>query len=371
MAHAFTPGLTVSENALVRVGRSLPLEGGVLVRVGDAVDPDTTVARADLPGSVRMVNLAAELGLSPAEVRSHLLVPLQASVRAGDVLAARPGVFGFKRAEVRSPVDGLLESVSEITGQAVLREPPRPVTIKAHVRGRVVHVEPGRGALVEARGALIQGIFGVGGETHGPLRVAVSSQELELGPAAITAPMAGAIVVGGARLTLEAYRAAARLGVRALVVGSIDDRDLREILGYDLGVAVTGQEAIDATIIVTEGFGAQPMADRTFELLHRLEGREASVNGATQIRAGVIRPQIVVPLEVDASAASPSAPVEIIVGSPVRIIREPWFGRLGEVSLLPPEPMPLETEAHVRVVEVLLRDGARVLVPRANVEIVG
>ncbi|HAZ63273.1 MAG TPA: hypothetical protein DCZ72_06655, partial [Armatimonadetes bacterium] len=70
--------------------------------------------------------------------------------------------------------------------------------------------------------------------------------------------------------------------------GSILDADLRAILGHDIGVAITGEEAVPATLILTEGFGDVAMADRTWNLLHSLVGRSASIAGATQIRAGVI-----------------------------------------------------------------------------------
>ena len=81
------------------------------------------------------------------------------------------------------------------------------------------------------------------------------------------------------------------------IAGGIDDHDLKEILGYDLGVAVTGTEQIGTTVIVTEGFGDIAMARRTFDLLRQHAGRDVSVNGATQIRAGVLRPEIVICLD--------------------------------------------------------------------------
>ena len=40
-------------------------------------------------------------------------------------------------------------------------------------------------------------------------------------------------------------------------------RQLRRLLGYDLGVAITGQEDLGVTIVVTEGFGRIAMAKRT------------------------------------------------------------------------------------------------------------
>ena len=48
--------------------------------------------------------------------------------------------------------------------------------------------------------------------------------------------------------------------------------------------------------MITEGFGNISMASRTFDLLKANENSYASLNGSTQIRAGVIRPELVIPL---------------------------------------------------------------------------
>ena len=67
------------------------------------------------------------------------------------------------------------------------------------------------------------------------------------------------------------------------LAGELDqkhDQDLRDILGYDLGVAITGTERIGTTLVITEGFGEIAMADRTFQLLKSRVGHEASVSGA-------------------------------------------------------------------------------------------
>jgi hypothetical protein len=101
---------------------------------------------------------------------------------------------------------------------------------------------------------------------------------------------------------------------------------------------------------------------------------KASINGATQIRAGVIRPEIVVPVREisQMNAESEGSQLQLVLGSEVRIIREPHFGELAEVVNLPVELHSLETEARVRVLEVKLRrSGKNLVLPRANVEIVG
>ncbi len=58
------------------------------------------------------------------------------------------------------------------------------------------------------------------------------------------------------------------------------------------------------------------------------------------------------------------------IGSPIRLIRAPYFGQLAKVVELPPEPVQLETEARVRVLRGRLSDGSVVTVPRANVEMI-
>jgi hypothetical protein len=81
-------------------------------------------------------------------------------------------------------------------------------------------------------------------------------------------------------------------------------KTLSEILGYDLGVAITGSEDIPTTIVCTEGFGQIGMAGRSFDLLKELNGRRASISGATQIRAGVIRPEVIVPTSAEEREAA-------------------------------------------------------------------
>jgi hypothetical protein len=133
-------------------------------------------------------------------------------------------------------------------------------------------------------------------------------------------------------------------------------------------VAITGSEDLGLTLILTEGFGHIRMADRTWDLLGSMAGRMASVSGATQIRAGVMRPEILIPREDAASAQHEDHGTGLESGMLVRVIRQPYFGRIGRVSGLPSELQPLDTEAKVRVLVVEFSDGERAVVPRANVE---
>jgi transcription antitermination factor NusG len=373
MAHSYTPGLKVTSLATIRRERKLPLPGDVVVTVGQQVTAETIVARTQLPGNVQSVNVANLLGVLPEDVEECLTKPVGSKVDKGETFAESRSFFGLFRSKVHASVIGTIESVSKVTGQVLLREEPIPVEVDAYVDGIIVEVHPRSGVTVETRGAFIQGIFGVGGETCGELHVAVLTPAEPLEEKAIDASSRGKILVGGAYVTTAVLRKAIAQGVKAVVIGGFDDHDLRQLLGYDLGVAITGSEELGITLIVTEGFGSIPMAARTFDLLRACEGRRVSVSGATQIRAGVQRPEIVAPLleaSTDRDVREDASEGGLKPGDLVRVIRQPYFGKIGRVTALPPELMPLETEAKVRVLEVDFGNESKTLLPRANVEMI-
>ena len=373
MAKAYTPGLKVSARASYRARRVLPVPGEVLVKAGAAVKARDVVARTFIDGEVTPVAVASQLSVPAGDLAAIMLVKPGDAVKAGQVIARTKGIFGLGKKELASPADGTIESISATTGQMILRGEPVAVEVHAYVDGTVAEVLPGEGAVVESDAVFVQGIFGVGGETVGPIRAACLRHDMPLDAPQINAGMKGAVVLGGARVTAAAVKAAQAAGVAAIVTGGIDDADLKAILGYDLGVAITGTEKIGITIVVTEGFGDIAMAERTFALLTGFAGREASVNGATQIRAGVMRPEIVIARQPsDPAPAQGARPEEgaLEIGTQVRLIRDPYFGLLGGVSALPNEPAVLGSGSKARVLEVALADGRKVIVPRANVELI-
>jgi hypothetical protein len=378
MAQGYTPGLKVTQRTLLRRRRQLPIRGEVRVRVGDRVAARDLIAQTLLPGPVTPVNVASSLGIPPGELPAAMLVQQGDKVSAGAKLARSKGMFGFFQKECAAPADGTVESISGVTGQVMLRGRPLPVQLAAFLAGEVVEVAPEEGATIEAQGSFVQGIFGIGGEAYGPIRIVCGSPDQKLTADLLAPGHRDGIVIGGGRVTADALARGVALGVSAIVTGGIDDQDLRDFLGYDLGVATTGSETAGLTLIITEGFGEIAMASRTFDLLTSRNECDAAVNGATQIRAGVLRPEVVIPWEGAGatpdtrSTARGDAEAESHVlraGVPVRIIRDPHFGIIGTALAFPPEPQVLGSGSKARVLEVQLASGEKVVVPRANVEL--
>jgi hypothetical protein len=373
VAKAYTPGLKVAARVRHRARRLLPTQGDVLVKIGDRVTAEQTVAQTFMPGDVTPLNIANLLSLPPADVPGCMLKQEGDRIAVGEPLARTKGIFGKFRTEYSSKVAGTIESISSVTGQVIVRGEPQPLQVSAYLAGTVAEIFPAEGCAIEADCTFVQGIFGIDGEAFGAIRMACKSHEQELTGDLILPEMKGSVVVGGARIAREAIQKARQEGVSAVVTGGIDDEDLENLLGYNLGVAITGSEQVGLTLIITEGFGEIAMAERTFRLLASREGEQAAVNGATQIRAGVMRPEIIIPLTEQQLAGEPEAELAVgylEIGMPVRIIRDPYFGLIGSVSALPPELHVLPSGSKARVLEVTLESGEHLVVPRANVELI-
>ncbi len=370
-AHAYTPGLKVKRSTVVQKLRRLPILGEVLVSVGDTVEYDACVAITNISGDPTIVKAALLLGVEPEDLQQYLNKNVGDLVKKGDSLASYSALFGLLKKQVDAPVDGVLESISSVTGQLIIRGDPIPVEVDCYIPGKIIEVVPKEGAVVETNAAFIQGIIGIGGETHGTIRIAVDSPDKELTADKITRGDKENVVVGGSLVTLDAIRKGVEVGASCIVSGGIRHDVLKEFMGEEIGVAITGQEELGITLLVTEGFGKMRMSQRTFDLLKEFEGYRAAVNGATQIRAGVLRPEIIIPHEQTVEASDEdSLAAGMTKGTPVRIIRQPYFGSIATVVSLPIELQQVHSESMVRVVNVELEDGSVVTVPRANVEII-
>jgi len=390
LAQAYTPGLKRKKLYLVKKRRILPIPGKVLVKKGEKVTPTTIVATTMVPGDIQMMPMASMLDIDistdtadaggmgleyqKSMIDKCMLKKEGEEVRANEIIARKKHVLSIFRKECRCPVNGKIEFISYTTGQLAIRERPKEQNLNAHIPGIVADVIPEQGVVIETPATYIQGIFGISGERHGELTVLSKSPEEILTADRIGSECTGKILVGGSLVQGDALKRAAEVGAKGIIVGGIECKDLRDFLGYEIGVAITGNEETALTLIITEGYGKMRMSQKTFELLEESDGKLACIDGTTHIRAGVIRPEIIIPRD-DLEKYADSQDKEYLSGgigpgAIVRIIREPYFGYIARVVSLPPELQTLETESKARVLEAELEDGRLVVVPRANVEMI-
>jgi hypothetical protein len=235
---------------------------------------------------------------------------------------------------------------------------PSTFELCAHIKGQVTNVMPDLGVLISTVGALIQGVWGSGGEAEGVLKLLVDSPQKPLRARSIDVSCHGTLVVGGRILDEKTLEQAMEANVRGIIAGSAS----ADLCPYF--------EALPFPVILTEGFGSLPMSQPVFSLLQSNMGREATLNADTQTRWDVKRPEVIIPLRSEEELQpKDTGPLPLEVGMQVRVVRAPYLGAVGTVSYLPVLPQSVESGVRLPVAEVDLEDEA-VLVPLANLELI-
>jgi hypothetical protein len=372
-----TPPLITS--AMARIERRLPHPGEVLVRAGQRVEPDEVIARAYLPGTPQIVNLARALMIAPSLVERAMAREVGNKVGQGEVLA-RTGRIGGR--VCLAPVSGIIVAVDSETGYVTIAPDPLIYEMQATVRGLVMEVTPGQGVRIETPAAQVYGAFGLGRERSGVLQLLVTDPSEPILPEKVDARSANAIIIGGSGITAAALRRAVQKEVYGVIVGGIDEAELRAFLGWasagnwrpvngtwQLPAAALGQ-SFDLTLVVTEGFGTRPMSSPLFELLAQHDRKEALIEGVTRLRGPMQRPRVVIPLSSRTAGIDLEPPRPALrPGATVRLLDSQHLGQIGRVRFVSSAPRRLASRVRAPAVEALLEDGTTLLLPRAAVEV--
>lgn len=406
---------SIATTTLVRIERRLPFAGEVGVRLGTRVEPDDIVARTLIPGKPIEMNLPQILGVNAKAAAKQLRTRPGQQLQAGDVFAGRRNI-GAKQA--RTPVNAIFTAYDDKTGIATLKPIGEMFQLDAQLRGIVMEVFPNLGVSIETPAAVVRGIWGMGGERHGVLKLLVTGNDEELAPELIDAKATFAVLVGGSFVTAAALRRCIENRVRGVIVGSMPAEELRSFLndfytpaayaaattsvdwpmgrlGWEFPPAplfpslmpdaaqensptalLMGKKGVASdlpfTLIVTEGFGRAAMSERAFELLSAADGQEVAISGMTRLRGGLARPEVVIPLPRSSvqgrDLTSQQAPT-IKVGSTARILVGPHMGRIARVSAIPTRPQLLPSGILARAAELTLGDGSQTLLPLLNIEV--
>jgi hypothetical protein len=230
--------------------------------------PNGTLVARELPELAReytTVKVAEDLGKPAWQMKPFLRVEPGEAVERGQWLAADVGPKGIKYSA--SPVRGKVHRIDHGFGMVVIEPLLEELEVRGWLPGKVAEVSD-RGCVVAGRGTIVRGIWGLGGETGGTVTLG------EPGP--------GNVVVthfadAGLLEQLEDS------GVVGLVTGGLD---LKDMLGAELPF----------TIVVIEGFGSREMRPEVRRLLEAHEGKLGLLDGTTQLRVGVKRPRVILPI---------------------------------------------------------------------------
>lgn len=319
-----------------------------MVKKGETVNPDTTLLRANYrAGRLCIINVARDFNIPPGNTGKYVLKKEGDHVKWLETIAKRTTFEAMK--QIESPVDGVVERIDSILGVIIIREiierPDVPIILdvkkelndsiknfneyivkkegdrveygqavagirimsympfyrkkvispcagtiikidytngkifiqkdmpktemKAHYWGQIKKIIPQYGAEIEFAGYILECAFGTGNITWG--RFVDTAAERE------------ANIIFSEYLSSKDMSSIIEQRPGGIIAGSVD---------YE-GVELLEKHHI--TSIIIEGFGRLPINKNHRSLLEQCIGRNIILKASTQVRAGVIRPEIVVP----------------------------------------------------------------------------
>lgn len=342
----------VQPQVTLRRRRNLPVEGTVLVNLGDSVHSGDAVARANLGSRHLILDAGRALGMSPDRAKKLIQRSEGEAVDEGAIIAGRRGV-GVR--QLRAPSAGTIAAISE--AQVLLRVSDESSLLPARVPGVIIDVEPNRGVMIECACAWIQAAWGNGALADGFLQVIGPSPEQTLTADQIDMSLRGAILVAGRCEQRQALELASQVPIRGLILGSLSTR------------LVPIAQKVTYPIVLTEGFGQTAMNADAFKLLSMHNGEAATLN-AQRADAGD-GPEVIIPLKDVGRPPQPVPYQNFRVGVTVRVTSGPDKGRLGEIAALKPTSALFASGVRAPGAEVVLQGARRETIPLANLELLG
>jgi hypothetical protein len=216
---------------------------------------------------------------------------------------------------------------------------------------------PERGAVIEATGALIQGIWGNNRIDSGSLRLGMERPEDILTADRLELGLRGTILLAGYCGEPGVLGAAQNLPLRGLILASMASSLVPEALG------------VSFPILVLDGFGLLPMNGVAYQLLGTNEGRNIALNAEPADSYANRRPEIVIGLPVGGNQVSPPEITAFSAGQRVRVVRAPYHGQIGTIIAIKPGIETFASGVKSHGAQVRLENGEIAGLPLVNLEV--
>jgi len=334
--------------------RLLPIPGNVLVRLNQKVGPSDIIAEANWAREHVLLNVAQTLGVSPNLAERLVKCKVNDHLAASSEIAVGKGLFPRS---VVAPREGRVVAVGG--GQVLMEVGESKMELRAGLAGTVVEVIPNRGAVSQAAGALVQGVWGNGRIDSGLLVNLADQPDSILTAGRLDVSMRGFVILGGMVKDAEALKAAADLPVRGLSLSSL----------YPSLIPLARE--MRYPIVVTDGFGPLPMNSAAYKLLSTNVKRDVTVSAEARDRYSGVCPEVIISLPVSADMPALREVATFAPGVQVRMRRPPALGLIGSIVAVKPGLTMLLSGLRAPAAEVKLENGEIVIAPLINLEVVG
>jgi hypothetical protein len=333
--------------------RVVPVPGDVMVRRMQKVTPTDVIVVASMAPKFMLIDIAQGLQVSPSKADEYLQRRSGEDLVKGDIIAGPVGVF--KRV-IRAPQTGQIKIAGE--GKVLYEIESPDFELHAGMEGTVTNIIPERGAIIETRGALIQGVWGNGKVTYGIMQPISNDLLQEMVPEQLNIGFRGIVITAGFLRNPKVLEAAGNIPIKGLVLGSMSSE------------LIPMAKAADFPIMVIDGFGRKPMNKAAERIITTQKDKNVALNAQVYDPFQGNYPEVIIS---HTPTSNPSPPLEtdtLNEGKPVIIVNGPLSSRIGKIEKLYPRERLLPNGISTKIATVSLSGDETAEIPLANLEII-
>jgi hypothetical protein len=333
--------------------RVLPIAGHVYVRRMQKVSPTDVIVAAPLMPRYMLLDISQGLNVPPTRADELLQRRSGDELSKDDIIA---GPVGVLQRVIRAPAAGLVRIAGE---GKVLYEIASPYhELQAGLEGTVTNIIPERGAIIETKGALVQGVWGNGKVTFGVIQPVSNDLLQELVPEQLNISFRGAIVTAGFCRRPEVLELAGSIPIKGLVLGS---------LSSDL---VPAASSVSYPILVIDGFGTSPMNSAAEKILTSNKDKNVALNAQKYDPFLGHFPEIIISNSVKSDLNIPVETETLKVGKKVIMVNSPHSPQIGTVDRINYGRHTLPSGIKTSTVDISFGADQKATVPVTNIEII-
>jgi hypothetical protein len=334
--------------------RLLPVDGRIIVKLGQKVNPTDMVAEAIIGRKHLIVDVAKLMRVSPRSAAGFIKVKKGQKIGKGDVIAESTGLFGR---EAKSPQEGRVVAMGG--GKLVLETGGSSFELAAGIPGVITEVVGERGVVIRSTGSVVQGLWGNGRLETGVMVSVMERPDEVFDANRLDVSIRGSIILGGCVEDPAVIKTAMELPVRGLILSSMSPALL--------------PLAMQATlpIILIDGFGRRPMNSAAYKLLSTNIKRDVALNAEIYDRLNGTRPEVFIPLPVSQEPPELREVETFAPGQIVRVINLIAPSQVGTLEQILANPATLASGLKAKAAEIRLESGEEIIVPLTNLEVLG
>jgi len=284
----------------------------MLVRAGQYLNSGEPILEFIESPKITLLDLKQGLGSMADRIEGTLNLEIGDRVEAGDLLA---GPVGLTRRVIRSQINANVVQIQH--HKIVLEEDAPPTILRTLYPGSIVRLIDTRGVVIEATGAIVQGIWGNGRNATARLHIVEPETDPSDWSAGLEDQEKDLVLYMHACMEYGCLQKLSQMNLSGL------------ILDYLATELIPATSTIQFPILVTSGFKDRGIPSKIFDILSSHHGAQVILNARTWDPLSYLRPEVFIPTSKQDQPEPEIQSLLLIPGTQVLIINGPDNGKRG------------------------------------------